>query len=70
MGVRKAQMFVFECDGNDCDEAEYSEVDEVPIGWYTGNTIHHHAGGGDGGSWLACSIGCVEDAVRVTTSTT
>lgn len=50
------------CDG--CGKAVHLEQhDMVPVGWFEGHVLWHHGGGGDGGSWSACSVKCIRKAV-------
>lgn len=50
------------CDG--CGKAIHLEAaDMMPVGWYVGDVLWHHGGGGDGGDWYACSPKCIRRAV-------
>ena len=61
MAMEKREVTVITCDG--CGSEAWLEDDEMPVGWYVGDVLHHHQGGGSGGDWMACSPAHIKKAV-------
>lgn len=60
MAFETREVEVITCDA--CGQEEYL-CGEMPVGWYNGQAIHHHTGGGSGGDWHACKPAHIKAAV-------
>lgn len=61
MAIEKREVEVITCDS--CGREEYLLEHEMPVGWYVGDVLYYHGGGGDGGTWTACSAAHIKKAV-------
>jgi hypothetical protein len=61
MAIEKREVDVITCDA--CGKEGYLDEGEMPVGWYVGDVIFHHEGGGSGGEWSACKSAHIKQAV-------
>lgn len=64
MAIEKREVEVISCDA--CGREEYIDRD-MPVGWFVGDVLYHHAGGGSGGTWSACKEAHIKKAVIAAT---